>query len=373
MARFARLPSFSLGHMLTSYSHSEHDAPLARSTATRGFPLVLVSHGLYGFRFVHSALCSVLASEGCIVAAIDHHPDALHAVFPADREAVPFSFPPPDDASHEEVRAHWSRGLERRVADLRALLDLIGAGAGASQDAVAADTGGEETGPTFAELAASTSVNAVGVVGHSYGGGTVVALGKRDSRVALVVALDSWLWPVPEADYDLPHSPPSLLLSADLWDVGAKQWPWRQRAASQHPASRNLVLRGTGHQNYCDIAVMASPVFMRNGNKTGPAPPHRVFAATAELVLAWVRAHHPLAGPVVRARDPVAPLHAPTAAFLSSALHARAEDMLPHLVDAVHVHGSDEDRAAAGVAGADADDEGEDRAAAEGVAPLVRK
>lgn len=363
--------------MLTAYSHSEHDAPLASSPASRGFPLVVVSHGLYGFRFVHSALCSILASEGCVVAAIDHHPDALHAVFPADRETIPFAYPEPVNVSQEEVRAHWSRGLERRVADLRALLDLFGAGQGAGEGPVPADTptpAEESRGPAFADLAASTSIESVGVVGHSYGGGTAVALSKRDSRVALVVALDSWLWPVPDADYDLSHSPPALLLSADLWGPGAKQWPWRRRITSQHAASRNLVLRGTGHQNYCDIAVMASPFVMRGGDKTGPAPPHRVFAATAELAVAWIRAHHPLAGPVVRAHDPPTPSLAPTEEFLAAALRERAGDMLPHVVDAVLVHGTEEDKAElSGQAASPSGEEGGDRAAEEGVAPLVRE
>lgn len=62
-------------------------APLAQADSR--FPLVLFSHGLVGTRNTYSQFCSSLASEGCVVVAIEHADGSGPCVL---RDGKPFPF-----------------------------------------------------------------------------------------------------------------------------------------------------------------------------------------------------------------------------------------------------------------------------------------
>ena len=56
-----------------SMQHSLRDAPIASETngvCGKKFPLVILSHGLTGFRHIYSSFCTDLASHGFLVASV---------------------------------------------------------------------------------------------------------------------------------------------------------------------------------------------------------------------------------------------------------------------------------------------------------------
>src|SRR5258705_13962295 len=60
----------SLAVMATSYGKAVGDAP--PDAAAGGFPLVIISHGYPGNRFLMSHLAENLASKGFVTVSIDH-------------------------------------------------------------------------------------------------------------------------------------------------------------------------------------------------------------------------------------------------------------------------------------------------------------
>src|SRR5262249_11533673 len=123
------------------------------STACAGsFPLVAFSHGSGGHRRQSTFLCTHLASHGYVVAAVDH----------AGNTAADTLL----GATAAEVDA-W---IAARPADIRWLLDRILDGA-------------------TSELGHIVDADRIGVVGHSFGGWTVLEATARDPRIRAVVAM----------------------------------------------------------------------------------------------------------------------------------------------------------------------------------------
>lgn len=131
------------------------DAPVAPGP----FPLVVYSHGNGGLRYVSAFLTEHLASQGFVVVAPDHTGNTAIDSF----------------AGTSEDRSLVSQD---RPLDVSATIDA----------ALAGDPGFEDTAP-------STDPESVGVIGHSFGGFTALAvaggLGGRpsDQRVDAVVGL----------------------------------------------------------------------------------------------------------------------------------------------------------------------------------------
>ena len=117
------------------------------------FPLIVFSHSSGGDRRSASFLCSHLASYGYVVAAMDHS------------ELVAAELAPAADESAEQRKARVDAVVASRVPDVRFLIGhMLGAGLELDQDKI-------------------------GLVGHSFGGWTVLAVPETDARVGSVVAM----------------------------------------------------------------------------------------------------------------------------------------------------------------------------------------
>lgn len=118
-------------------------------------PLIVFSHFSGGHRRTATYLCTHLASHGYVVAAMDHS------------EVVAPELARGADETAEQRAARINAIIASRVPDVRFLLDhLLGGGAGIEIDS-----------------------SRIGLVGHSFGGWTVLAVPEVDSRVRAVVAL----------------------------------------------------------------------------------------------------------------------------------------------------------------------------------------
>jgi predicted dienelactone hydrolase len=127
------------------------------ATALPGtYPLIIFSHSSGGGRRQSTFLCTHLTSHGYVVAAMDHS------------EIVAPELARKDNASPEQREAGAQAWIANRVPDVRFLLDqLLAPGA----------------------LETKLDPAAVGIVGHSFGGWTALAIPEEDVRIRAVVAL----------------------------------------------------------------------------------------------------------------------------------------------------------------------------------------
>jgi len=141
------------------------------------FSVAIFSHGLYGWRQINHSTCENLASHGYIVFACDHSPDGtLTRPFVRDDDN--------DDSSSSytsfdyfcdmkqfsiEERTFYRNGMNRRVYDLRYLIDYIKS---------------DKFYQLYPELKHRLNHQIIHLWGHSYGGGTITSLccRKRDSK-----------------------------------------------------------------------------------------------------------------------------------------------------------------------------------------------
>jgi dienelactone hydrolase len=108
---------------------------------------------------------------------------------PLGEPAKPFAFPVPAGSTAQQERAFYSAGMERRLKQLKTAVDFLSSPACFSRFLDLAPRSGSQV----------INPSRVHYWGHSYGGGTVAAMGCREPA-ASVVCLDGWMYPVPCAD-----------------------------------------------------------------------------------------------------------------------------------------------------------------------------
>ncbi|WP_438446338.1 alpha/beta hydrolase family protein [Gorillibacterium sp. sgz5001074] len=162
-----RAPVFLSAYLHHTKTFSYEGATLPESGR---FPVVLLSHGWPGFRFTYHYLVTGLASQGYVVASIDHTGGAAAAVFPDGHVVLQ------DPSPKEEDLPAWNRLVDEIWSEddrfvLNRLMELDN-GAPGSRFYHRLDTG------------------RTAVIGHSFGGDNALAVMGKDSRFKAGISLD---------------------------------------------------------------------------------------------------------------------------------------------------------------------------------------
>jgi dienelactone hydrolase len=216
---------------------TEPDAGRDAAALPGAYPLIVFSHHSGGSRRSATFLCTHLASHGYVVAAMDHS------------EVVADELAGRDGESESERAARIDAVIGSRVPDVRFLLDhLLGCGPDTVPTA-AAHNGAHDIGldPTR-----------IGLVGHSFGGWTVLATPEVEPRVRAVVALGAGgsAHPLPgilplKLTFAWGRDVPTLFLAAEhdtpIPLAGVYELFDRTRASK-----RMFILRRADHQHFLD-------------------------------------------------------------------------------------------------------------------------
>ncbi|KAL1520326.1 hypothetical protein AB1Y20_021916 [Prymnesium parvum] len=233
------------------------DAPPLRPPHGQSWHLVLFSHGLLGNVAPYSMVCASIASHGAVVIALEHTDGS--AVHTEAAAAPPYLTRPPQHFA--DNKAWRAAQVELRVRQLTALL-RAGGGLLASTPLASLE----------AEDLSLARDGAVALVGHSFGGGTVLetaaALAAEEGApvVSACVALDPWLFGCSDALLSAPIAaakvPTLCLMTQSL------MFPTNADAIG--PAMRNfsrdggtalwVEAAGTRHQEASDFVLFAYPL-----------------------------------------------------------------------------------------------------------------
>ena len=159
------------------------------------FPLVVFSHGAFGYYQSNTSTYMELASNGYVVAALDH---PHHAFFTQDTDgktvladmdfiSTAMNLNSMDD--REVQYALYRDWMALRTADMNFAVDEIKTAAqtGAADESwyISGKDGG-----AIQTVLGMTDVSRIGLMGHSMGGATAVQLGRERSDINAVIDLD---------------------------------------------------------------------------------------------------------------------------------------------------------------------------------------
>ena len=159
------------------------------------FPLIVFSHGAFGYYQSNTSTYMELASNGYVVAALDH---PHHAFFTRDTDGkmvtVDMDFFNTamnlnEETDPQEQLALYQEWMALRTADMGFALDELKAAAQTGEPDeswVLSDHDGE----AVRAVLRMTDCSRIGLMGHSLGGAAAVELGRERGDVSAVIDLD---------------------------------------------------------------------------------------------------------------------------------------------------------------------------------------
>jgi len=259
---FVGFPGAILSYTARIDSNSYQYAIL--SEEQESYPLVVISHGWTGFRNLHTDLAELLASNGYIVACIDHTYGSLATVFndgtlaELDRNALP-------DENTVDNFSDYSRNLVTTYGeDVRLtidMLEMLDEGKISLEGYISEIDAEKIEEQEFFETMFATHINCelIGVAGHSTGGGGAVRLAMTDERVDAVFGFDPWIEPIEESLLKKGLSKPSLFISSEQWEGGSNSIALKTVADQEETITQMYQLNGTYHQDF-SMMYMFEPV-----------------------------------------------------------------------------------------------------------------
>ena len=167
------------------------NAPKIRTSATHNGnsnqelgkrPVIIFSHGLGGFKNQNTVQFEELASHGYVIFACDHVYDAGFVRFSEDEIIYSKSFVRhfPKGTTDEEYWDTREKHLSIRSQDISFIIDQI-----EKLDTI---------DPALSLLCDSQNIS---LMGHSFGGSTVLSTLLREKSINTCIALDAWTLPMP--------------------------------------------------------------------------------------------------------------------------------------------------------------------------------
>jgi dienelactone hydrolase len=204
------------------------------------FPLVLLEHGSGVVPAIYTVLAEGLASHGFVVAATNHPPDSLIAVFPDGREVRSKPYWPVNADRRTQGVAIGRFAEDVLVADVRFVLDKL-----------------QEMNARDAFWHGHIDVSKIGIVGHSMGGTTAALATKEERRISAGINLDGSTFPGMNDDVrPVELNKPLLFIATEehASDPGAR--------AREYSGSKSntyyVVVPGSDHLSFTDARLIQS-------------------------------------------------------------------------------------------------------------------
>jgi platelet-activating factor acetylhydrolase len=273
------------------------------SSSETKMPLVVFSHGLAGTRTMYAALCTSLASQGYLVAAIEHRDGSASCASHVDESAGEVKH---ELYRHTDGNYKWrTTQLGVRTKEIHAAIAALGPGIGGGRGKKRATraTIPENVFPgssfdASAHFADLIDHRRVVAAGHSFGAASVLAsiAAAKPGTISRAVLLDPWIDPFgiyDETDQACAFHPlraaaanavPTLVMRSERWNADLS--PFTRHADSPW---LDVEVKGTKHQDFSDIAFRMPAIARRIGMK-GDVDARRLFEMKLGLIDFFIEA-----------------------------------------------------------------------------------
>lgn len=251
--------------------------PKAENPGENSFPLIIFSHGAFGYYQSNTSTYMELASHGYVVVSLDH---PYHSFFTKNSKGELVTVNPSfiqsammtqaGDMQEEEEYELTREWIILRTADMNFVLDTL---IDAKTEGVRTDTWyveSDEMADEILQVLVMTNTDHIGLMGHSLGGATSVTTGRMRDDIDAVVDIDGTMLgeQVGYADgvYEYyEESYPVPLLSID------NESHYRDGVTADLDYVNNVVLEnaadshhtyflGSGHMNFTDLPLFSPPL-----------------------------------------------------------------------------------------------------------------
>ncbi|KAK9531075.1 hypothetical protein VZT92_010526 [Zoarces viviparus] len=267
-------------------------------------PVVIFSHGLGAFRTLYSAICAELASQGFIVASVEHRDQSASATYffreKTESEKAIKNGPKTSPSTPDDLVTEWMyyRGLQhgesefplrnkqvKQRADecILALDRLIEINSGISVQNVL------QTQFDWTTLENSMDLCRIAVVGHSFGGATVIEALCKEVKFKCGVALDAWMFPLDDELFARVKQP--------IFFINSQKFQWagnisRMKKLDSAVIERKMItIRGTVHQSFPDFTFLTRNWIGRLLKLNGEIDPVIAIDLCNKATLAFLQRH----------------------------------------------------------------------------------
>lgn len=274
--------------------------------AQSNFPVVIFSHGAFGYYQSNVSTYMELASNGYVVISLDH---PYHSFFTEDTEGNLITVDPTflqevmyineNTTPEEEINELSHKWLEIRLADINYVLDSVEM---AKQSACIDDTWfveGEEDREVIENILAMADVDKIGLMGHSLGGAASVTVGRCREDIDAVIDLDGTMlgeqvsYENGEYQYvEEPYPVPIFAMDSESHYYEGQEYGvlYVNNYVLQNAVdARHEFIAGAAHMNFTDLPLFAPPLASLLG--TGTVDATECIEAMNEMVLEYMNCY----------------------------------------------------------------------------------
>lgn len=267
-------------------------------------PVIIFSHGLGAFRTLYSAICAEMASQGFIVASVEHRDQSASATYyfceKPESERSNASLTKSSGATHQSLVKEWmyyralqhgesefplrNKQVKQRADECILALDkLTEINSGISVQNVL------ETHFDWSTLTNSMDLCRIAVMGHSFGGATVIEALCKEVKFKCGVALDSWMTPLDDEIFPRVKQP--------IFFINSEKFQWagnisRMKKLDSAVIQRKMItIRGTVHQSFPDFTFLTGNWIGKLMKLKGEIDPELAIDLCNKATLAFLQRH----------------------------------------------------------------------------------
>ncbi|XP_030054642.1 platelet-activating factor acetylhydrolase [Microcaecilia unicolor] len=260
------------------------------------YPLIIFSHGLGAFRTLYSAICTELASQGFVVASVEHRDESASATYYLQDMAVSNAEkqtaglqqevwiyyrhlkPGEDEFPLRSEQVH--QRAEECIKALNLMLDINDGKKVTNALSLPFD---------WSVLKNSIDINRMCVAGHSFGGATAIQSLSKDARFRCGIALDAWMFPLKDEIYSSVQQPLLFINSETFQSVDSILK--MKKFDSTEVERKMITIKGSVHQSFPDFTFLTGAIIAKIFKLKGQIDPYTAIGIINKATLAFLQQH----------------------------------------------------------------------------------